>query len=208
VTTLAVPDAIPAEIADLDETEAQAITDRIYSWVQDFPMEDMKRAYAGRIWLAMDCASWAEWCYSELNGFPLPAPKRREVVGELSDAGMSQRAIADVTGEPRRTIRRDLAQVGHSGPPVTGLDGKTYQRKPDVVAELKRQIEEAFRQVTDRTHRLEIAMEAASPEDLARVQGFLDEAWLKAGFVCVGRGMKHLPPNGHPVTPSVTLTHW
>ncbi len=50
------PDTIAAEIADLTADEARAITDRIYSWVRDFPMEDVKRAYAGRIWLAMDRA--------------------------------------------------------------------------------------------------------------------------------------------------------
>jgi IS30 family transposase len=38
----------------------------------------------------------------------LPAVERRGVVAELAESGMSNRAIADVTGASRETVRRDL----------------------------------------------------------------------------------------------------
>lgn len=87
----------------------------------------------------------------------LPAEDRREVVASMRDAGMSTRATAAALGINDRTVRRDLEagaanaapQVSQFGtpdpiatgpvereadtpapppaPPVTGLDGKTYQ---------------------------------------------------------------------------------
>jgi hypothetical protein len=158
MTTLAVPDTIDAEIVDLTADEADQITGRIRQWVNAFPADDVKTAYLGRIWLAMDYDSWADWCDHELDGFTLPAVDRRQVVAELSDTGMSQRAIADVTGEPRRTIRDDLAQVGGNRPPVTGQDGKTYQREPITAPRerqpLPRAFEQAERELTKITQRI------------------------------------------------------
>lgn len=85
---------------------------------------------------------------------------RRAVVGELTEAGLSTRAIAPVVGVGKSTVDRDLSHVGHltspegesapeavhlgseqrtatgaatpaaSRPPVTGIDGKTYTKKP------------------------------------------------------------------------------
>lgn len=54
----------------------------------------------------------------------------------LRAAGLSTRAIASATGADRKTVMNDLRpprQVEENGPPesepppVTGLDGKTYQ---------------------------------------------------------------------------------
>lgn len=78
----------------------------------------------------MGYESWSEWCDSELGGFKLPAIERREVVAELAESGMSNRAISDVLDIDRKTVRRDMAdQAGEKGPPeIIGQDGKTYQR--------------------------------------------------------------------------------
>lgn len=56
---------------------------------------------------------------------------RREVVRELTEAGMSTRAIAPVVGVSPMTAHRDLAGGTHVPPdaprePVIGIDGKTY----------------------------------------------------------------------------------
>ena len=95
-----------------------------------FTTKSTTRAYMGRIWLAMSYNSWSEWCEGELGGFKLPAPKRREVVAELADAGMSNRAIADVIGVTHTTVNKDLKDPGGRNLPpdrkVTGQDGKAY----------------------------------------------------------------------------------
>jgi hypothetical protein len=125
---------VNAEIADLDLVEAQAITGRIRAWVNALPIDDWKRAYFGRIWLAMGYDSWAEWCDCELDGFMLPAVERREVVAELSESGMSNRAIAAVVGVHHSTVIEDRRSGGGNPPPeprpITGQDGKTYPQPP------------------------------------------------------------------------------
>jgi hypothetical protein len=66
-----------------------------------------------------------------LDGFKLPVVERREVVRELAESGMSQRSIADAVGVEKRTVGRDLEQVGHTAPPeITGQDGKEYRTFP------------------------------------------------------------------------------
>lgn len=128
---MTVEPVIDAEIADLTNDEAAAITGRIRAWVNACPIEDIKAAFFGRVWLAMGYESWSEWCDCELDGFKLPAVERREIVAELAESGMSNRSIADVIGVDKNTVRSDLAR-GENSPPeqITGQDGKTYQRKP------------------------------------------------------------------------------
>jgi hypothetical protein len=96
--------------------------------------------YDGRGWLALGYGTWADMCETEFGsvavGRLLPREQRRELVGELTEAGMSTRAIGTALGVPDRTARRDAAR-GTSGPPasnVVGLDGKTY-RPPSPEAE-------------------------------------------------------------------------
>lgn len=103
------PDADGVEAADLTPDEAEAITSRIRRWANSFPVEDVVRAFRGRIWVALAYDSWAEWCECELGGLKLPVPQRREVVSELAGAGMSNRAIADAIGSSEPTVRRDVA---------------------------------------------------------------------------------------------------
>lgn len=101
--------AIVATFADVTQAEAMVITGRIREWVQSFPAADVKQAYQGRVWIAMGYESWTEWCDSELDGFRLPAVERREIVAELAESGMSNRAIADVIGVTDMTVGRDLS---------------------------------------------------------------------------------------------------
>jgi hypothetical protein len=49
----------------LAEFDARQITSRIRQWVKAFPADDVKRAFFGRIWLAMGYDSWAEWSDSK-----------------------------------------------------------------------------------------------------------------------------------------------
>lgn len=116
---------------DLGPEEAREVTARIRAWTEAYPLEDIKAAYLGRVWVAFGYEGWSEWCDRELDGFKLPTVERRELVDQLRGLGMSGRAIASVTGADRKTIRRDLRkQVGEKGPPdnVVGIDGKRYKR--------------------------------------------------------------------------------
>ncbi|OOK78852.1 hypothetical protein BZL30_1980 [Mycobacterium kansasii] len=122
------PDADGVEAADLTPDEAEAITSRIRRWANSFPVEDVVRAFRGRIWVALAYDSWAEWCECELGGLKLPVPQRREIVSELAGAGMSNVAIGDAIGMNEITVRRDLAtstNVDVDEPRTTlGQDGR------------------------------------------------------------------------------------
>jgi hypothetical protein len=94
--------------------------------------ERVEEAKRGNIHAVFGFPSWTAYL---ADVFTVPVrlgpAQRREMVGYLSGEGMSQRAIADVVGADRKTVRKDLdEQVGETGPPVTGRDGKTYKRKP------------------------------------------------------------------------------
>lgn len=94
---------------------------------QNPAVDDVVRAFRGRIWVALAYDTWAEWCECELGGLKLPVPQRREIVAELSGAGMSNPAIADAIGVDQSTVYRDKEASGFaSAKPVTGQDGKEY----------------------------------------------------------------------------------
>jgi len=101
-------------------------------------------------------ASWTDYVAGEFTGLlgGLNTALRREVVGTLTETGMSARAIAEVTDVSHSTVVRDRQQVVHHAPPapdgprpasefkamvaemgapsrrVTGTDGKSYSATP------------------------------------------------------------------------------
>jgi hypothetical protein len=122
-------------VADLTQAQAEAVTGRIREWVKRCPVGDIKTAFFGRVWLGMGYESWTEWCDCELDGFMLPTPERREVVEELSEAGMSNRAIADVVGVSKDTVGRDLSTVSNATVDTErktiGKDGKARSQRKE-----------------------------------------------------------------------------
>lgn len=100
-------------------------------------MWSARTAAGSGVALAYD--SWAEWCECELGGLKLPIPQRRQVVSELADAGMSNRAIADVVNTHHTTVGEDRRATG-GNPPVDedrktlGQDGRerSYPRPKPV----------------------------------------------------------------------------
>lgn len=110
--------------------DARNLTDKIKAGTAAL-WELIKEAYASRAWASLGYASWDDYCTQEFgtSRIRLPREERREVVSSMREIGMSTRAIASATGTPRRTVRRAMSEVGHSGPPapVTGTDGKTYE---------------------------------------------------------------------------------
>jgi transposase-like protein len=116
--------------------DAEQITSRIRQWVNEFPREDVIRAYLGRIWLAMDYGSWAEWCEREIDVFKFRGMIRQQIVAELAESGMSNTAIAEAIGVDQSTVYRDQLKSGFANAnPVTGLDGKTYTKPEPKPAE-------------------------------------------------------------------------
>lgn len=94
----------------------------------------MVEMWRGQGWLALGYSSWDDLCDSELRGMRvnLPIESRREVVAELTDEGMSTRAIGAALGVDHKTVVNDRRSGGESSPPAptVGLDGKTYQPRP------------------------------------------------------------------------------
>jgi N6-adenosine-specific RNA methylase IME4 len=68
---------------------------------------------------------------------------RRDVVGELTAAGMSIRAIAPIVGASKSTVADDIAQLSNSGQlilpdTITGLDGRQRSAFLRVAKEIQR----------------------------------------------------------------------
>lgn len=123
------------EFKPLTENEARELTATIYGKL-DQAWQLIKKAYYGRVWIAMGYESWDEYCRTEFEGawIRLPREKRREQVVTLAQAGLSTRAIASATGTSHVTVSRDLADatvtnetVRPSGAP--DLDGKVRSPK-------------------------------------------------------------------------------
>jgi hypothetical protein len=82
----------------------------------------------GRLALGYD--SWHNLCMAEgLNlKLRLPMMARRSIVGDLTEHGMSTRAIGSALGVGKSTMQRDLEQCVPNGTPatITGREGKPY----------------------------------------------------------------------------------
>lgn len=121
---------------NLNQQQAQVITEKIRSSMSDLMML-VSKAWHGRVWIALGYESWADYIKGEFEHAPLSLPReeRAAVSALLRGQGMSTRAIAPALGVHHDTVASDLSPVGNPTPqpeavPVTGLDGKTYQRKP------------------------------------------------------------------------------
>lgn len=131
----AFPAALAVEV-DLTPEQARDLTRQIRGVAEELAGL-LALAYRGRAWVALGYASWKAYCDGEFAGAlaGLPVDRRRDVVGVLSDAGMSTRAIAAGTRTCDQTVRADLrlARPDGTGPRV-GIDGKTYTATPPTPA--------------------------------------------------------------------------
>lgn len=89
--------------------------------------------HAERQWLDMGYDSFDEACREMFGGWWLrwPIDERRSVVTELTQKGMSTRAISSVLGISDGTVRNDQKSSGAKdyAPEIRGNDGKTYTRE-------------------------------------------------------------------------------
>lgn len=133
--------------------EARKLVDEIKIDLSNL-LPKIKKAWESQVWRALEYPSWEALCDTEFSGLRIPLELRREIVPELREAGMSERAIAKTVNVGKTTVRRDLAtcshteaELVHNGPPddpspeqsprVTGQDGKTYpmNKKPAKLTE-------------------------------------------------------------------------
>lgn len=107
------PPAPVAEKSSFTPAKAAKLTDKLISTVQQSTALFIE-AYEGRIWLALDYPTWAEYLNGELGDDRprLPKAKRLEWVAELKvGAKMSQSAIAATLGMDQKTVSNDLKEI-------------------------------------------------------------------------------------------------
>lgn len=91
--------------------------------------ERIADAYQRRADLALGYGSWAEYADAELKPAEgLAAEVRRQLVGMLSHAGMSTRAIAPTVGVSNKTVALDQREVL---PEVTPAPAHCFYREPE-----------------------------------------------------------------------------
>jgi protein gp37 len=116
---------------------ARQLTDRIKVAINGTKLL-IKEAYQTRVWDELGYESWDAYCAAEFGDerLELTRDERRELVADLTNSGLSVRAIASVTGTGVGTVSRDQAAgvpfPRESGTPaertVQGTDGKSYTR--------------------------------------------------------------------------------
>ncbi len=99
--------------------------------------EELADLWRARAWVTMGYESWGAMLSAEgITTYWSDVDDRVAKVGQLTDEGMSQRAIADSLGVTQMTVSRDLStetNVSVDEPrEIMGLDGKvrTYAPKP------------------------------------------------------------------------------
>jgi hypothetical protein len=113
------------------QDRAKRIKDGIQN-VEEFG-KDVADAFAECDWVTAGQDTWDDYCQAEF-GRSLPRLDRdaqRDLIGSLSDKGMSTRAIESATGISRSTVSRVVAVVPDetTDARVTGTGGKPYPRK-------------------------------------------------------------------------------
>lgn len=149
-----------------DPERARELVDMIRAGVS-VVRDALIEAFEGRAWVALGYADWQSLCDAEFGvRVQLPREQRRELVGELREAGLSTRAIGSALDVAPSTVREDLGTGGRNRPPerVTGTDGKSYQPESDA---RKRAAEAAA--LAERYTELAYYAEAGRTDDVIRL---------------------------------------
>jgi transposase-like protein len=189
------------ELVPLDpaaaERRAERISLRLDSIADNYAavMPMIREALDKRDHFALGYRSPGEYVSDRFGGAlqRLGMEVRREVVRELTQAGMSTRAIAPVVGVSQMQVVRDQARETHVSPqtpeagatdareaadrgitaprvpqpPVTGIDGKTYTPRPRQVQ--RDDAEVVLNRITSLTDQAARAAESLTPAQIARV---------------------------------------
>lgn len=119
-------------IPEMSVTEARRITERIRLAAMSFADAKAKlaqyvdEAREGRAWAVLGFRSWTEYLTDVFSDEPLRLTRdeRREIVGQLSDAGMSTRAIAPIVGMSQKTVVKDLQVIPEVSPAPAPADSE------------------------------------------------------------------------------------
>ena len=110
-------DPATGEVATLTEAEARRLTERIRAALDRVSTawadlgDRVTEAFQRRADLALGYDSWAEYAAAELRPSEgLAADVRRQLVGMLTNHGMSTRAIAPVVGVSQDTVVKDRSR--------------------------------------------------------------------------------------------------
>ena len=139
---LAIPDQATDEVVGivLSAHAARVLTDGIRDQLTA-AYDGVIAAYHGRAWIALGYDSFDAYCKEEFKGtgmVHLSPFQRRDIVGEMREAGMSTRAISSALGVSQSTVVNDLpTEQNYSVEPitVTSLDGRKRpaQKPPRVI---------------------------------------------------------------------------
>jgi hypothetical protein len=116
----------------IGRVEARQLVDQIRAGLDDV-RDAVIALWQGTGWLALGYPTWDDLCDAELRmRVQLPREERREVVAQLTDAGMSTRAIGSALGVGVGTVHRDQEATVPNGtderPKVISLDGRVRSR--------------------------------------------------------------------------------
>lgn len=122
---------------DLTAEQARALTDRIRQTLT-VSHDLITAAYKGRAWVALGYETWDGYCqgeFSEARMIRLDREQRREIVAEMRQAGMTNRAIGSAIGISDRQVGTDVEVLRHGGrftepAMVTRSDGTPYPTEP------------------------------------------------------------------------------
>lgn len=151
----------------MDAPNARKLFDQIRKSVET--LSDLIRAaWEQEAWKAVGYASWDDCCAVEFPELKVTSLQRLRVVGELTNSGMSDRAIAVALNVDNHTVARSRSG-GESSPPdrnVTGRDGKQYGR--------------SYQPGSDTAHRLrELSKHGLSMASIARTTGIQEQTLTK-----------------------------
>lgn len=124
-----------AALVEVTAEQARSLTDRIKVAVEG-TWHLITEAYTTRAYTALGYANWDDYCIREFgtSRLPIPREERPERVASLRDAGLSIRAIENLTGHSKDTIRK-AEQSYQIGTPA--IDQIVNSKTGELVAEIE-----------------------------------------------------------------------
>lgn len=129
-------------------------------------LQTMADAWDQQDHLTLGYGSWAEYCRVEFDGriaLPRTRGDRRDLVRALSEAGLSQRAVAAATGMSRNTVARYVApEVAQFEPPVVEHQDLTEAEARDLTDRLREALDpgrSAYRELQASPNVMDVLMD-------------------------------------------------
>jgi DNA-binding NarL/FixJ family response regulator len=102
------------------DSEVRACTERMKAAYGEFHkviVEDAIFAWRNKAWLTYGHTNWDTYCENEIGGRIMLTPaERKRAVAQMSDEGMSTRAIGKALGAHHSTVEADVEGGGKPPP--------------------------------------------------------------------------------------------